>query len=104
MSQVNGHAAHVLLDNGPSESFMSIAYEDQLGMTWSAEEAVIRLRDNKIGVAQGVCRVGIHIGSCTTRWTVRIMKLLAEYDLVLREDRCWCRRLRLGTQMIEIIQ
>ena len=67
MGQVNGHAARVLLDSGASESFMSIAYADQLRLTWSAEEAVIRLGDNKIGVAQGVCRVSIRIGCCTTR-------------------------------------
>ena len=50
MGQVNGQAARVLLDSGASESFMSIAYADQLRLTWSAEEAVICLGDNKIGV------------------------------------------------------
>ena len=79
-------SARVLLDSGASESFMSITYADQLRLTWSAEEAVIRLGDNNIGVAQGVCRISIRIGSCTTRWTARIMELLAEYDLVLCDD------------------
>ena len=62
--QVNGHASCVVLDSGASESFMSIACADQLRLSWSTEEAVISI--GKIGVAQGVCRIGICISSCTT--------------------------------------
>ena len=48
--EVKGHLACVLLDSGASESFMSIAYADQLRLTWSAEEAVTRLGHSKIGI------------------------------------------------------
>ena len=87
--QVNGQTARVLLDSGASESFMSIDYARQLRLTWSSEEVVICLGDNQVGVALGVCRVTVRIGSCTTRWAVRVMELLAEYDLVLGDD--WLR-------------
>ena len=79
--QVHSHEARVLLDSGAS-----VKYATQLRLTWSAEEAVIRLGDNKVGVALGICRVAVRIGSCTTRWAVRVMELLAEYDLVLGDD------------------
>ena len=50
---------------------------------------MIHLGDNQVSVALGVCRVTVRIGSCTTRWAVRVMELLAEYDLVLGDD--WLR-------------
>ena len=90
--QVNGYAARVLLDCGASECFMSMEYAKQWRLTWSAEEAVIRLGDNKVGVALGVCRVSIRIGSCTTRWLVCVMELIAEYDLVLGDDWLKCHK------------
>ena len=78
------------VSNTVSKSFMSIEYARQLRLTYSTREAVIHRGDTKDGVALSVCPVIFRTVSGTTKWVIRVLGLLTEYDECLGNN--WSKR------------